>query len=72
MKQLSIQQQNGKDQIKSTTTEEKEGNNINDVYSTLYISSVLEKELISERLKLKDTPKGKEGKHYLMAELNDG
>ena len=64
MKQLSLQHQNEVDQLKTTMAKEKESNNINDMYTTLYISSVLEKELMLERLKLKDTPKGKEGKHY--------
>lgn len=38
MKQLSTQQQKELDQLKTTMTEEKEGNNIIDMYSTLYIS----------------------------------
>ena len=62
MKQLSIQQEKQIDQLKTTMAEEKEGNNIIDMYSTLYISSVLENELMSERLKLKATLKEKEGK----------
>ena len=62
MKQLSTQQQKELDQLKTTMTEEKEGNNIIDMYSTLYISLVLKKELKADKLKLKDTLKGREGR----------
>ena len=64
MKQLSVQQQKEIDQSKANTIKEKEGNNllIIDLYGTLYISSVLEKELMSERLRLKVTLTEKEGK----------
>lgn len=64
MKQLSVQQQKEIDRSKANTIKEKEGNNllIIDLYGTLYISSVLEKELMSERLRLKVTLTEKEGK----------
>ena len=62
MRQLSVQQQKQIDHLKTTIVKEKEGNNIVDLCSILYIYSVLEKELMSDILRLKATLTEKEGK----------